>query len=304
MIQAPVGWVRRVTKHSPGDSSRVPVSDAALCGMGAERGWGYRMSEGRRIGVSAAFPGFVALLALLTPLAFAACSKPESAEDAKPEQTSATETPGGCRQATAEGEAPSPACRDLTFVQAVRVGDFPELESLTDDQLTSFAHGLCAYADSIAAAPEVERPVYGDLVASTASSWGVPVATVDAVSQATRLMCPDGHQILARLSRSDSGIQVELSATGSGSADVSYMLPDGSTQNDQGASVPWSQTIYLPQVAALTVSVSPLDGASVGCRITVNGVVLDEEREANTPATCEVQSKDVDKAIIKGGSGD
>jgi len=82
------------------------------------------------------------------------------------------------------------------------------------------------------------------------------------------------------------------------------MLPDGSTQNDQRTSVPWSQTIYLPQVAALRVSASPLDGASVGCRITVNGVVLDEEREANTPATCEVQSKDVDKAIIKGGSGD
>lgn len=244
-----------------------------------------------------------ALVAVAALMALVACSSPESATKSKPERKKDRSAPGGCVKQLEEQNA-TPACQDEVYLQAVHAGDFPELKSVDDTQLVAFVRGLCSYAEGLSTAAKAERPLYGDLLASTATSWGVPAKTVDAVARSTRLMCPDGFQVLSQLSRSEGGIQVALSVTGTGTADIAYSMPDGSTETVTGSSLPWGQTIHLQQPTAVTINVTPMNGSKVGCRIEVNGKVVDSEREADTPATCEVSSKDVDAAVVEARNHD
>lgn len=255
----------------------------------------------RRIETLSVLRRGAALVTMAALVGLVACSSPESTAKTKPERKKDQPVPGGCVKQLEEKNA-TPACQDEVYLQAVRSGDFPELKTVQDAQLVAFVRGLCSYAEGLTPASKAEQPFYGDLLASTATSWGVPVKTVDAVSRSTRLMCPDGFQILSKLPRSEGGIQVELSVTGTGTADIAYSMPDGSTEQISGSSLPWGQTIHLPQPSAVTVNVNPMNGAKAGCRITVNDTIVDSERDAETPATCEVSSKDVGAAAAKGGS--
>jgi hypothetical protein len=71
-------------------------------------------------------------------------------------------------------------------------------------------------------------------------------------------------------------------------ATINYLDVDASPRQVLNASLPWSYTITTTQPAVVANVVAQGNGNSIGCRITVNGVVKDERtvREVNAYTFC------------------
>lgn len=71
-------------------------------------------------------------------------------------------------------------------------------------------------------------------------------------------------------------------------ATINYLDVDASPRQVLNASLPWSYTITTTQPAVVANVVAQGTGNSIGCRITVNGVVKDERtvREVNAYTFC------------------
>jgi len=199
--------------------------------------------------------------------------------------------------------APTAECRERLYVESVRTGDFPELADLDDDRLVAFGNGLCSYAESLRSTDPAARPMFGDLVSSTSSSWGVGPAVMEAVYASTKQLCPAGFDLLRTLRRSESSIQVELSVVGTGSANITYFLPGGTPTQETAESLPWKRVIHQSEPDSISLSVAPIRDGTVGCSIAVGDVVVDEQRVAAEPATCDADAQAVDRAVVKDGHG-
>jgi hypothetical protein len=75
-------------------------------------------------------------------------------------------------------------------------------------------------------------------------------------------------------------------------ADVNYLDADAQPQRVDGATLPWSLTLVTTLTAVSANVVAQGDSDSIGCRVTVNGVVRDEHTVAayNAQTSCLVKS--------------
>src|SRR6201982_2770016 len=62
-------------------------------------------------------------------------------------------------------------------------------------------------------------------------------------------------------------------------ADINYLDEQAQPQRLNGVTLPWSFEIVTTLTAVLANVIAQGDGDSIGCRITVNGVVRDQEWE-------------------------
>lgn len=245
--------------------------------------------------------GSLVLLLAAALLGLVGCSGSTKRNDAGSEGAS-TSVPAKLVECTVDGAAAATLeCQERLYIEAVRKGDFPALADIDDDRLIAFGSGLCAYAQSLQAVDAAGRPSFGDLVSSTSTSWGVDPDVVDAVYRSTQQLCPGGFKILRDLSRSDSSIQVELKVDGTGTANITYFLPGGAVAQKAGVALPWTQVVHQPEPASVSLSVAPIGEGTVGCRISVSGVTVDEQRVAAEPATCDASADSVDRAVTNGG---
>jgi hypothetical protein len=232
---------------------------------------------------------------VLSALVLGGCGagEPDRADSKEPTTT----LPAECQSEVSPSDA-SPECQSALFASLLDSGEYPDLSQLEAEAAASYARGLCAYAEALENAPSSDVPLYGDLVASSATSWGVSVAVVEDVIRATNLMCPRGFDTLQKIDRSEEGLALELEITGSGAATVSYTLPDGASQSDR-VTVPWQQTIYLPEVMTTSLSVAPDEGAEAGCRIRIGSDLIAEKRPSASPVTCDATDRDIDRASVE-----
>lgn len=75
-------------------------------------------------------------------------------------------------------------------------------------------------------------------------------------------------------------------------ADINYLDLDATPQRIDGAAVPWSLTLSTTNPAVSPNIVAQGDGNTIGCRITVDGVVKDEQISSSLGALtfCIVKS--------------
>ena len=75
-------------------------------------------------------------------------------------------------------------------------------------------------------------------------------------------------------------------------ADINYLDEQAQPQRVAGVTLPWSFEIVTTLTAVLANVIAQGDGDSIGCRITVNGVVRDQESEDSYHAqtSCLVKS--------------
>ena len=75
-------------------------------------------------------------------------------------------------------------------------------------------------------------------------------------------------------------------------ADINYLDLDALPQRVDNAGVPWSLTLSTTNPSAFPTIVAQGDGSTIGCRITVDGVVKDERISSGVQAQtfCIVKS--------------
>ena len=75
-------------------------------------------------------------------------------------------------------------------------------------------------------------------------------------------------------------------------ADVNYLDADAQPHRVDGATLPWSLTLVTTLTAVSANVVAQGDSDSIGCRVTVNGVVREEHTVAayNAQTSCLVKS--------------
>ena len=75
-------------------------------------------------------------------------------------------------------------------------------------------------------------------------------------------------------------------------ADINYLDEQAQPQRVGGVTLPWSFEIVTTLTAVLANVIAQGDGDSIGCRITVNGVVRDQQSENRYHAqtSCLVKS--------------
>lgn len=247
---------------------------------------------------------FPLLLIVFSLTLLSSCGSGKEAEGTTPTLPEATKTTAPeCQTGEDGGSAISEACQDVLFVSAVRESDYPALDDLEDKKIVGFVRGLCAYGSTMAGKDPTEMPLFGDLLASTSNSWGVSVEAVEAIYDASQMLCPEAYELMSKMPRADGGLQLELRATGEGSAKVSYLLPHGAIHEEESVDLPWTQRLYVPEAMSLSITVTPIDGSKVGCQIAYSGTILDEERVADEMATCDALSKDVDRVIAENMNG-
>ncbi len=71
-------------------------------------------------------------------------------------------------------------------------------------------------------------------------------------------------------------VVLEVFGTPGAVATINYLDVNAQVQQVKNASLPWSFTITSTEPAVLANVVAQGDGDSLGCRITINGVVKDE----------------------------
>ncbi|WP_409435015.1 MmpS family protein [Mycobacterium sp. SMC-14] len=69
-------------------------------------------------------------------------------------------------------------------------------------------------------------------------------------------------------------------------ADINYLDLDATPQRIDGASLPWSLTLSTTNPAVSPNIVAQGDGATIGCRVTIDGVIK-EERIATGPVSAQ-----------------
>lgn len=209
-----------------------------------------------------------------------------------------------CDVVNSELVASTTQCQDELYLTAVRSGDYDGLADISDTSLASFARGLCTYAGTLTDLNDAQLPFFGDLVTSTANSWGVKPVEVESVYHTTRLMCPDEYEVLRRLPRSSTAIQFDLVARGSGTADITYLLPDGTSEKLESVELPWTQSFNIGEPATISVTVVPLGDSTAGCQIIQDHAVIDEYKISPAPADCEVSAAEIDRQIVARRDGD
>lgn len=216
---------------------------------------------------------------------------------------SATTVPRACRSASdAPSTTISSQCADAIFSTRIAEDGSNKLKKLGVEKQLGFGHGMCAYAQSLAAST-APKPTYEDLVKSTSESWGVDRSIVDEIVKIGEVLCPDAMKLIATLADSTELPVLTLSVTGAGSGAVTFTLPDGKplTENVQGG---WQQTIELRVPYDFNMSVQPTAEGPLGCEVRVGDkVISSSEVDPGTgtgTASCAASIAEIREAI-RGG---
>ena len=210
--------------------------------------------------------------------------------------------PAECRSATngPSTTALTSQCADAIFKARLTENGSDKLKKLGEEKQLGFGHGMCAYAQSLAAST-APKPTYEDLVKSTSESWGVDRSIVDEIVKIGDVLCPDAMKLIATLADSTELPVLTLSVTGTGSGAVTFTLPDGKplTENVQGG---WQQTIELRVPYDFNMSVQPTAEGSLGCEVRVGDkVISSSEVDPGTgTASCAASIAEIREAI-RGG---
>lgn len=197
------------------------------------------------------------------------CSDGDKAEGKKP-STTTTALSDCVVQDTLPEDAPEGAkqqatttsivqqCLDDAFTAAVSEKGSADVKDLSPEQLLGFGHGLCAYAQALAADPS-KAPTYKELLASTAASWKVEPAVVEEMLGFAGSLCPDQLGPILGLKEQVGTVEITMEATGGGTLNVTYTGPDGGQVQDAVAS-PWTHVVRFDAPTDFRVSVTAESG--------------------------------------------
>lgn len=297
-----------------GEWGQVPRNKRAGRVGGQRAGRGRSGQSVVRIGAIAALSVFV--------LVAGACSGGDGAKVAKPATTTTTTTPADCIISGPVGEAAPPSggdqagtespdgpqapesavvtttsilqkCLDDAFMSAVKDQGSKQLGKVPKDQVLAFGHGLCTYAQTVAADP-AHMPTYSALVDSTSQSWGVKPAVFEEVLGFAVALCPEQLKPILDL-KADAGggaVELELSASSASPIDVNYMGPDGNELTNQ-VQTPWTQAIRLDHPTDYRFTAKASD-ADVACGVSVNGKVIKSAKaDKGKAADCSVTTAEI-----------
>ena len=88
---------------------------------------------------------------------------------------------------------------------------------------------------------------------------------------------PDSSDADAIIQFNPKHVLLEVFGAPGAVADVNYLDEQAQPQRVGGATLPWSFEIVTTLTAVLANVIAQGNGDSIGCRITVNGVVRDQE---------------------------
>lgn len=207
-------------------------------------------------------------------------------------------TPQACEDLGATTTSLSPKCQDALFTGSLAKSPSDEVKRISNEKKVAFGRGLCAYGAALGAST-APRPLYSELIASNAKSWGVSTAVVEELYAAAHFLCPTEMAIIEALPRTRGLTEVALDTAGAGTASVTYTVADGSTLQ-QTVKLPWHQIVQLPNPIAVTVVVRPVDPKNVECVVAVGGQQLDKQGvDAKTGlATCDVSGEQIERAAV------
>lgn len=277
-----------------------------------------------RSGATAARACAIAALSV-SVLVAGACSGGDDAKEAKPAKTTTTTLPKDCIISAPAGDgAPqnpdeptdtqSPAspggpqapesavvtttsilqkCLDDAFMSVIKEQGSKQLGKVPKDQVLAFGHGLCTYAQTVAADP-ANMPTYSALVDSTSQSWGVKPAVFEEVLGFAVALCPEQLKPILDLKANAGGgaVELELSASSSSPIDVTYMGPDGNELTNQ-VQTPWTQAIRLDHPTDYRFTAKASD-ADVACGVSVKGKVIKSAKaDKGKAADCSVTTAEL-----------
>jgi len=103
---------------------------------------------------------------------------------------------------------------------------------------------------------------------------------------------PDNSNADAIIQFNPKHVLLEIFGAPGTVADVNYLDEQAQPQRLNGVGLPWSFEIVTTLTAVLANVIAQGNGDSIGCRITVNGVVRDQESENRYHAqtSCLVKS--------------
>ncbi len=240
-----------------------------------------------------------AAVALVAVVALAGCTSKKDDETAKA-TTTTTEVPAECEEFArdamrppgdestepstepggdpADDERPTqttlpPRCAEALFAEAVEQSGSDAVKDLDAERRLGFAHGACAYATALTI-EGTEPPTYKEFVATTSSSWDVSAEVVEEIVKLAATLCPGQLAPLTDLESGASQVPLRLQVTGTGTAQVSYQGPDGTTVHDE-VTVPWDHEVTLGAPTEFTLSARIPDGEAT-CSVTVGDDVVVE----------------------------
>ena len=190
----------------------------------------------------------------------------------------ADEAPDSAPETADEGERPTqttlpPRCADALFSVAVEQSASDEVKELDPERRLGFAHGVCAYAAALTI-DGTEPPTYKEFVATTAESWEASPEVVEEIVEQAATLCPGQLAPLTDLQTGASELTLRLQVTGTGTAQVSYLAPDGTTVHDE-VSLPFDHEVTLPAPSDYRLSGRIPDGAAE-CSIMIGDTVVVE----------------------------
>ena len=108
----------------------------------------------------------------------------------------------------------------------------------------------------------------------------------------SKMYRPDNGNADAIIQFNPKHVLLEIFGAPGTVADINYLDEQAQPQRVGGVTLPWSFEIVTTLTAVLANVIAQGDGDSIGCRITVNGVVRDQESENRYHAqtSCLVKS--------------
>jgi hypothetical protein len=120
---------------------------------------------------------------------------------------------------------------------------------------------------------------------------GLTVARLHGVF-GSKMYRPDSGNADAIIQFNPKHVLLEIFGAPGTVADINYLDEQAQPQRVNGVTLPWSFEIVTTLTAVLANVIAQGDGDSIGCRITVNGVVRDQQSENRYHAqtSCLVKS--------------
>jgi hypothetical protein len=108
----------------------------------------------------------------------------------------------------------------------------------------------------------------------------------------SKMYRPDNGNADAIIQFNPKHVLLEIFGAPGTVADINYLDEQAQPQRVGGVTLPWSFEIVTTLTAVLANVIAQGDGDSIGCRITVNGVVRDQQSENRYHAqtSCLVKS--------------
>ncbi len=219
-----------------------------------------------------------------------------AADETPPDETPAQDAPAADAPESAGDDRSTqttlpPRCADALFGVAVEQSGSQEIKDLDADRRLGFAHGACAFASALVV-EGTEPPTYKEFVATTAASWDVSPEVVEEIVELAATLCPGQLAPLTDLQTGASEVTLRLQVTGTGTAQVSYQAPDGTTVHDE-VSLPWDHEVTLPAPTDFRLSARIPDGEA-SCSVMIGDVeVVEHTATPGEEAACAATANEL-----------